>query len=174
MMKTRLLAIFSVLLLFALIWRYVLEFPHLSNTIGVRGLLIGSLAIGLLLGAGALYGWRHRFTPWKNHLPEVFSILFVSVLFMPLFVSLLNRSLGQTTHQSFEFVSEMPYLASAYGIMKGEKIKPTGYLLTVREGKTLRRFRYKQQSYYPITQPGEKVLLPIRKGLLGFREMTLR
>lgn len=173
-LSIRFLALAAVLMLFGLIWLYTREFPVFSNTIGVRWLVLGACLLGALAGAGILYGLRERLTPWDLHLPEVCTILAFSILFAPLLGSLINRLGGTKTEQSFEFVSEQPYLSSSYGILKGEKIKPNGYSLYVKEGSRMWRFQYKSQSYYPITKPGEQVLLPICKGLLGFRIMELR
>ena len=169
----RLLALAGVLFFFGLVWLYTREFPVFGNTIGVRGLLIGCLLSGALAGGALLYALRHRLMPWENHLPEVFTLLFFSILFIPLLGSLLNRAGGQVEYQPFEFVSETPYIASNYGLLKGEKIKPSGYALHVKENGRLYRFQYKTQAYFPLTKPGETVLLPVRKGLLGFRVVEL-
>jgi hypothetical protein len=173
-MKVELIAVGATAAFVGLLWLYVREFPVFSNTIGLRPLLIGSFSIAIL-GAGALlYALRDRFSPWQRHLPEIFLILFGFVLFAPLFGSLLNRIPGRPAYESFEFVSEMPYLASNYGVLKGEKIEPSGYYLTVRStAGRLHRFRYRQQAYYPITKSGEQILLPVRKGLLGADVVTL-
>ena len=169
----RLLALAGVLFFFGLIWLYTREFPVFGNTIGVRALLAGGFLLGALAGGGAVYALRERLTPWENHLPEVFILLFFSLLFMPLLGSLLNRAGGQVEYQPFEFVSETPYISSNYGLLKSEKIKPSGYALRVKENGRLYRFQYKTQAYFPLTKPGETVLLPVRKGLLGFRVVEL-
>lgn len=172
-LSVRFLALAGVLFFLAVVWLYTREFSVFGNTIGVRNLLIGSLFAGGLAGGGLLYGLRRRLTPWANHLPEVFTIVLFSLLVMPLLVSLLNRTGGQVSHQPFEFVSETPYLSTSYGLLKGEKIKPSGYALRVKENGRLYRFQYKTQAYFPLTKPGETVLLPVRKGLLGFRVIEL-
>ena len=173
-MPTRLLAFLAVVVFFGLIWLYAREFAVLSNTIGAKSLILISMIVGAALSVAVLWRWRDRFTPWERHLPEVLFILIFSVLFAPLFGSLLNRAVGSTGNQSFEFVSETPYLASNYGILKGEKLKPTGYHLTVKEKGRELRFQYKTQSYYPITKPGETILLPVRTGLFGYRIVLLQ
>lgn len=170
----RLLALIAVLFFAVLVWLYVREFSVLFNTIGAKNLVLGSMLVGAFLAVGALRLWHWRFTPWERHLPEVLIILVFSVLFAPLFGSLLNRALGKTEFQSFQFVSETPYFASNYGILKGEKIKPTGYFLKVEESGYTYIFRYKTQTYYPITQPGDTILLPVRKGLFGCRVVLLK
>ncbi|MCC6460817.1 MAG: hypothetical protein IT260_10135 [Saprospiraceae bacterium] len=172
-MSSRLLAVAGVLLLFALVWLYTREFRVFTNTIGMRGLLWGSLLVGALAGAGMLYRLRRRLTPWDLHLPEVFTILIFSILSMPLLASLLNRAGGKVAHESFVFVSEQPYISSNYGLLKGEKIKASGYRLQVKEGQRLLRFQYKSQPYFPLSKPGDEVLLPVRRGLLGVRVMEM-
>lgn len=172
--SVRLFAAAAVLLFFGLVWLYTREFPVFSNTIGVRTLVLASCLAGALAGSGMIYTLRHRLTPWGRHLPEVAIILAFPVIFAPLFGSLINRAGGELEHQSFGFISEQPYVSSNYGLLKGEKIKPTGYRLYVKEGARVLKFRYKSQAYYPITRQGEIVLLPVRKGLLGFRVMELR
>jgi hypothetical protein len=173
-LRFKLLAWLAILIFAGLMWLYVREFALLSNTIGARWLVAGSMLAGALAAGGALWRWREHFMPWERHVPEVSLILVFSVLFAPLFGSLLNRAFGKTEFQSFEFVSETPYFASNYGLLKGEKIQPTGWFLTLREGARLHKFKYKTQVYYPITKSGDTVLLPLRRGLFGFRVMLLK
>ena len=170
----RLFAFLLTLGFFLLIWMYVREFPILSNSIGGRWLVLGSMLTGLLLSGGLIYRFRERFTPWDRHRPDVTFIVITCLFFAPLFGSWMNRAVGSTTFQSFDFVSETPFIASGYGMLKGEKIKPSGYHLLVQENGRQRRFKYKKQSYYPVTKPGEKIMLPIREGLFGVRVMLLR
>lgn len=173
MTSPRVLSLLAVLVFSLLIWLYVREFAVLSNTLEVKGLVIGSMLVGGLISAGLIWRWRNRFTPWERHFPEVVLMLVFSVLFAPLFGSLLNRGLGKSTTQSFDFVAETAYFASGYGILKGEKLTPTGWRLTVREGKKERRLKYKKQAYFPLTKPGDKILLPIRRGVFGVRVVEL-
>lgn len=164
----------GVLVFIGLILLYVREFAVFYNTIGVQRLVAGSFVVGALAAGGLAYALRRRLTPWGKHVPEVLLIAVFTLLFAPLFGSLLNRTGAPVTNQSFDFFSEKPYLASSYGLLKGEKIKPTGYFLEVREGERLMRFKYKRQAYYPNTQPGDPILLPVQKGWFGFRVMRLR
>ena len=172
--RFKIYAFLAIFALFGFVWLYVREFAVLSNTIGAKGLVGGSMLVAALAAGGSLWRWRRRFSPWERHLPEVLIILVFSVLFAPLFGSWLNRAFGSTENQPFEFVSEAPYFASNYGLLKGEKIQPTGYHLTVQENGRVYHFKYKTQTYYPITKPGDKVLLPVRKGLFGFRVVLLK
>lgn len=172
-LSIRLLAFAAVLLFFALIWLYTREFKVLTNTIGAGRFVLSAMLAGAVVAASVLYALRKRLTPWESHLPETFTISVFLVLFAPLFASLLNRAGGEREHQEFVFVSEMPYLSSGYGLLKGEKIKPSGYRLTVQEGTEVYRFQYKKQEYFPLTKPGEAIELPVRKGLFGVRVMEL-
>lgn len=173
-MNARALAFIAVLIFGCLVWLYVREFAVFSNTIEVKNLVIGSMTVMAILVAGLLWRWRSRFMPWNRHVPEFLLILIFSLLFAPLFGSLLNRSLGTEETQSFDFISETAYFASGYGVLKGERLRPTGWRLTVREEGVERRFKYKNQAYFPLTKPGEKVLLPMCKGVFGPRVMRLK
>ncbi|MDX1912515.1 MAG: hypothetical protein SFV22_13555 [Saprospiraceae bacterium] len=170
----RLLAFFAVILFFLLMWVYVREFAVLYNTIGVGKLAGGSMMVvaGLLILAYLRRG--DRFKPWQKHVPEIALIGIMGILFAPLLGSLFNRAYGDDKLQSFEFVAETAYFASGYGVLKGEKLQPSGWRLTIRDGGQIRTFKYKKQAYFPLTQPGENILLPVRKGLLGFRVVILQ
>ena len=174
MSRPKFYAIFAVLVFFLLIALYANEYRYLSNTIGARGLVIGSMLIGVAISSAAVWLGRNRFTPWDRHLPEVLLIVAFSVIFSPLFGSLLNRAFSLKEYESFEFVSESPYFASGYGLLKDEKLQPTGHYLTVKERGAMHRFKYKSQPYYPLTKPGETIMLPVRRGIFGPRVVLLK
>jgi len=167
-------ALLSVALFFGLMFVYVREFNVLSNTIYAGRLIAGSMVAMLFFGGALLWYFRERFRPLSRHVTEIALVAVFSVLFAPLFGSLANRLLGKTEFQSFEFVAETPYIASGYGFMRNTSPKPTGYYLEVtdRDGRRL-RFRYKKQKYYPISQVGQTISLPVRKGLFGIRVVEL-
>ncbi len=167
-------ALLSVVLFFGLIFLYVREFAVLSNTIHAGRLIAASMVGMLFLGGALLWYFRERFQPLARHVTEIALIAVFSVLFAPLFGSLLNRLLGKNEYQSFEFIAETPYIASGYGFMRNTSIKPTGYYLEVfdRDGERW-RFRYKKQKYYPISQAGQIISLPVRHGLFGIRVLEL-
>jgi hypothetical protein len=170
----RLFSVLLTLLFFALILVYVKEFPFFSNTIEVKWLLIGALIAGLLIAVLIVALSFKKLAPLGRHIPELLFIGSVSLIFSPLFASLLNRYPGTDELQSFEFVSETPFIASRYGILKDEKLKPTGYRLKVRyKGREL-SFRYKTQAYFPVTRPGEEILVPVRRGIFGFSVVMLK
>lgn len=168
---------FSAFLLVAalvgLIALYVREFAVFARTLEVRGLVVGSmLGASTLIGIG-VYALRQRLQPWSRHGTELALVVMFGLLFAPLAGSLLNRAIGTTSYQSFEFVSETPYMTAGYGVLKGEKIQPTGYRLRVREGERVHRLRFKKQPYFPLSRPGDVVSLPVRTGLFGVRVVEL-
>lgn len=173
-LRFRLLAVAGVLTFVALMILYVREFGVFSNTIGASRLVAGSIIVALLGAGVVLYRFWDRFSPWERHLPEFFSIIIFSAAFAPLFGSLINRGLGKTTYESFEFLSETPYVATGYGLLMTGKITMYGYYLEARQQGALYRFRYKKQAYYPLTKPGDPIMLPIREGLFGVRVMELK
>lgn len=172
-LSPRTTALLAVVFFGLLVWLYVRAFAVFSRTMSPRWLVLGSMLVGAALAGGVVWRWRARFMPWERHFPEVILLSVFCVLFAPLFGSLFNRGLGKNDFQSFEFVSETAYFASGYGILKGEKLKPTGWRLAVRENGRLHRFSYKTQAAYPLTKTGETVLIPVRRGLFGITVLEL-
>ena len=173
-MKAKLLAILAVLVLFLLIYLYTREFAIISNTLETGRLLLVSLLAGALVSGLLLRLLRKSIRPLQKHIPEWVTVTVLAFVFSPLLVSRLNRAIAVTKYVPFEFVREEAYYASAYGLLKGEKPEPTGYRLYVKQGTKQYRFKYKSQAYYPMTNKGEEVLLPIAHGFLGIRVMKLR
>lgn len=162
-------ALIAVLVLSFFIWRYVLEFDVLSNTLEMKKLLLISMGVMLVVVVGGIAAFRARFVPLEERFPEILMLLFFGLVFAPLFGSVLNRGLGKNTQQTFELVSEMPYFSQGYGIIKGDTLKPAGWRLRLREGATIHKLRYKDQAHFPNLKPGEPIVLPIRDGILGVR-----
>jgi len=173
-MTNRPIAILAAIILSILMLLYVLEFSVFSRMLEVKGLVLISMLVGAVLAAVGVWLNRARFMPWGEYFPSAVFILIFALLFAPLFGSLLNRGFGKDETASFEFVSETAYFASGYGILKGEKLSPTGWRLQVREGSVERRIKYKSQAYFPLTKPGEMIYLPIRSGIFGARIVKLR
>ncbi len=169
----RLYAFLGVVAFLGLIWLYVREFTHFSNTIGIKWLVLGAMAVVGMLTTLLLYLKRDRFTPLGRHFPAVAIILVNAVLFAPLLGSLANRLLGKAIVREFKFISEKAYYAEAYGVLKGEDVKATGWRLTVNDAGMVRTFKYKKQPYYPISQPGDVISLPMVQGLFGAEVMDL-
>jgi hypothetical protein len=174
MKPNRPLAIAAALILSILMWLYIREFSVFSNTLEIKRLVLVSLLAGTILAVGMVWFWRSRFMPWEEHFPTAVLILIFCLVFAPLLGSLLNRGLGSSEIQSFDFVSETAYFASGYGVLKGEKLKPTGWKLQLREGGQEWRLSYKTQAYFPLTKPGEQVILPVIRGFWDVRVVILK
>lgn len=170
----RTLAIAAVLVFFLLIVLYVREFEVFSRTLQTRSLVLGSMLAGLVLISVLVFVYRRHFQPWHRHVTELMLLGVFGVLFSPLLGSLLNRAGSVAQQQSFEFVSETPYMTAGYGVLKGEKIQPTGYRLLVRRHGDLYRLRYRSQPYFPLSRPGDTVSLPLRRGLFGVQVLDLK
>lgn len=171
----KILALGYMLAVFGLVFLYVREFPFLGNTLNVKGLVLLSIGTTAAISAVGFWFLRKHLLPISKHIPEVVSVVFPLLFFAPLAGSRFNRLSETIENQEFKFVSEVPYLASPGGILEGEKIEPTGFRLTVRlDDGSLKIFKYKQQAYYPLTKPGELILLPMRQGLLGFSVLDLK
>jgi hypothetical protein len=174
MKANRPLAIVAALIFSIFMFLYVREFSVFSKTLEVKRLVLISMLAGAVLAVGAVWLNRSRFMPWEEHFPTAVMILIFCLVFAPLFGSLLNRGLGHETVQSFNFVSETAYFASGYGVLKGEKLKPTGWKLLLRERDHEWRLSYKNQAYFPLTKSGEQINLPMIQGFLGVRVATLK
>jgi hypothetical protein len=172
-MTNRPIAILAAVILSILMFLYVREFSAFSNTLEVKSLVLISMLVGAVFAAVGVWLNKARFMPWEEYFPSAVFILIFAMLFAPLFGSLLNRGFGSDETTSFEFVSETAYFASGYGVLKGEKLSPTGWKLVLREAGKEWRLSYKGQAYFPLTKPGEQVLIPVRQGLFGVRVVEL-
>jgi hypothetical protein len=168
-------ALVGVGLFVGLIGLYVLELRYLFNTIEFRRLLLLSWLLMAFVLGGVLWRYRARFMPWGRHFPLLAIIVVPSMLFAPLFGSLLNRVVARSEYQTFQFINERAFVTSGYGFIEGQEIKPSEWRLWVQEGAKTHQFKYKSQAYFPISQPGETIQLPVRRGLLtGIRVVTLK
>lgn len=175
-MMNKILAAVSVLFFLFLMGLYVREFPVFDNTIGIKTLVFGSMAVGLFLSIILLILLKKKLSPLENHLPEIISIAVVFVLFAPLFGNLLNRlGASEKAERSFFFEKETAFKMSRFGWLASlQSEPPAGYHLFVNDGKKRFRFRYQKQPYFPITKPGEVILLPVKTGLFGFPIIDLK
>lgn len=158
------------LLFVLLIVVYVFEFKYFDRTLNVKKLVVGSLLFGLTLGL--FLGYKYRSS--ARDLTERFQIytffVFICVIFMPLFGNLSNRllSFAPARVMEVEFVEESAFYASNYGVIKGEKIKASGYyFFFYRDGK-LERIK-NNKPLFPDKARGDMVPLRVKKGLWGFQ-----
>ncbi len=175
-MKNWLLAsALGVAALVGLVWLYVREFPVFENTVGIGRLAVGSIAVTVAAAVLLLFFNRKKLAEHGDKMPVIMAALILPALFAPLFGSLLNRAgAGDPAERSFVFQKEEAFHMSRFGLLAGmQKESPSGWHLFVRDGAKAYRFRYEKQAYFPLTKPGEQVLLPVKIGLLGFPVVDL-
>ncbi len=172
--KIRLYGLGYIVTMFGMILLNVREFPIFSNTIGIGRLALCSALVMATLAAVLIFVLRNWLAPWKSNWPGIVFVVFPMLFFAPMLGSLLNRSSWEQTDQPFQFIAEQAYFAAGYGVIRGEKVQPTGYRLSVREQGKDFVFKYKSQPFYPLSKPGDTVLLPVKTGLLGFRIVALK
>ncbi|MDX1942335.1 MAG: hypothetical protein SFU99_17350 [Saprospiraceae bacterium] len=152
-----------------LIVLYVFEFEYFNRTFQVGTMTFWSMLIGIAFGLLV----ARRFLKSANDLIDrVRVVLLCTVgiaIFMPLFASLSNRlwSFHPTTPVAVEFVESEAYIGSALGLMRGEKITPTGHRTFVYRDTKLLKIQTKE-ALFPEAQRGDTVQLPVKKGLWGF------
>lgn len=161
-------ALAGTFLFFLFIWLYVKEFDHFNQTIQAKRLVVPALLIGG--GSGLLLGLylQRSYQDEIVRLRIVMACLFALLILFPLLTSLSNRLLSwhEVRYQEVEFVQERAYFSSRFGAIKGDSQMPTGfYLFFYYEGK-LRRVSM-EQSHFETVEDGDRILIPIKKGLWG-------
>ncbi len=167
--KTKLIAWAIVLIIVGLIVGYALEFKHFSNTLYVERLVSAGLVAGAALGAWIGHSLARRETTIVGKARWWVSSLALSILFMPLIASWVNRlPLSSSTKQiTVEFIEEKPFAQERFGLLEGKKIAPDGYYIFVMyQGEIIRLRAGKQQ--FPGRKRGDIIQLEVRKGNLGF------
>jgi len=152
---------------FIIIFLYANEFSWYANTFDRNRMIVMGLVLGMI--AGAVVG--RRFQQEDQEIIETFQIyigsIVVGAVLMPLFFSLSNRilSFSGVHDESVEFVKSEGFNESRFGRIPQEN--PDGYYaFVIRKGAVLRLTTKKP--IYQKAHKGDKVTLPIRKGIWGF------
>ena len=162
------------LLFIGLVVLYVFELPYFHNTFSAINLVLWSLCLGLILGAFL----AHRFSDSAQDLTEMIQIyvffIVMCMIFMPLFGSLSNRLLDdeRVELREVEFVDEVPFYSSRYGVLKGEQLEPTGYYCFFYHEAHLERIKSDRALFFEKKR-GDNVEIFIKKGFWGFEYMPL-
>lgn len=157
------------LLFILLIVLYVFEFKYFNLSLGIKPLILASLLFGLLLGLFMGYRFRKSAGDLTERVQIYVFFVFIFMIFMPLFASLSNRLLSFRAVQmeEVEFVDQSANYSSRMGLIKGETVKPTGYHSFFYRNNHLYRVKTKQALFSPEQERGDRVAIPIRKGLWG-------
>lgn len=165
---------FIAFVFLGLIVLYVFEIPYFHNTFAAGNLVLKSLCTGLFLGAVLAY----RFSSSAQDLTETIQLyvffIIICMVFMPLLGSLSNRLLDdqQAELREVEFVDEVPFYASKYGILEGEKLEPSGYYCFFYHNARLERIKSDKALFFEKTR-GDNVEIFVKKGFWGFEYMPL-
>jgi len=157
------------LTIMAVIVFYALELDHFENTIGVKSLLIFSFIFGALIGVGLAYYISKRLTDPVERIILFVPIFLCVTLLMPLLVSSSNRILSFSEVQQIEvqFLQTNRFVKSRFGEVEGLEDQNDGYFLFfVKDGEP-KRVKM-NENYYPLADRGDKIKVPIRRGLYGF------
>jgi len=152
---------------FIIIFLYAKEFSWYANTFDRNKMLLIGVFLGLI--AGAAIG--HQFQKENQEIIEKFQIylgcMIMGAMLMPLLFSLTNRVLSfrAAQEESVEFIKNEAFNESRFGKIPQEN--PDGYYtFVVRKGEIIRLTT--KAPIYEKANKGDKVLLPVKKGIWGF------
>ncbi len=152
---------------FIIIFLYANEFSWYANTFDRNKMILIGLLLGLLAGVAIGY----KFQQENQEIIEKFQLyigaMVIGAILMPLLFSLTNRLLSfrGAQEESVEFVKNEAFNESRFGRIPQEN--PDGYYaFVVRKGSIIRLTT--KAPIYQEAQKGDKVLLPVKKGIWGF------
>jgi hypothetical protein len=158
------------LLLIGLIFLYIRSFEYYSNLVEAGRFLLISALFGLFLIACLIWYVSKKYGSAKPYLTEIAMLGLLIMFFSPLLVGYLNKARATEEEHSFTFIGEKGFYKSPLGMLKGEKREVAYHkLFCLSESGKKYSFRYKSGPYYPNTQAGETILLPLKRGALGIR-----
>jgi hypothetical protein len=98
------------------------------------------------------------------------------LIFAPFFGSFFNRiGAKKSEEKPFYFQKEVAFRMSRFGFLSTlQQESPTGFHLFVADESKNYRFRYEKQAYFPLTERGQKILLPVKIGFFGFPIIDLK
>lgn len=166
---TAIAALFLLLLIL-----YVLEFPYFSNTFEVQKMVIFAMILGAAFGA--FLGFRYQYVA-KDSLErfQVYTAFIVlSIIFMPLVMSLSNRLLSfQTMRQEqVELFQVEARVSERFGLLKGDAIQANSYYIFFIRNGELKRIKT-EQDIFKNNKKGDLIQLPVKKGIWGYEVVIL-
>ena len=147
---------------------YAFELEYFPRYTNISAFLIFAFTAGLFSGSGIAYFFRNR----ANNATETMQIyifcIITSLIFSPLFFSLVNRILPLNTYKKeVQIINVEQRISSRFGAKKGEKLVSNQLKISyLKEGK---RFDYTTKSMVlKDAKRGDFVEVEFKKGLLGF------
>lgn len=147
---------------------YVFEFRQFEQLLNTRLFLIITASIGALIGIGLSWKFQSNGSDLTDKVQIYVFFILICAIFTPLWASITNRVLafGAERIEKVEFWEQNAYYSSRGGLIKGEKLKPTGYYTFLLRDSELIRLETKNLIYLG-KQRGDSVDLTIKKGFLG-------
>ena len=167
-------AILGALLLFFVITLYALEFSHFSQTFNIKSLIFTALAIGFLIGCVLANTYRKKMVEQVDKMAVIFGSIILSMLIMPLVMSLSNRllSFNKAVDKKYEFIKEEAFGSSRFGMVEGMNEDVDGYhIFFVRDG-IYERIK-SDKPLFDDVKKGTSINLPVKRGLFGWEFVDL-
>jgi len=164
----RAFAIVLLVVLFFILMGF--EMKRFSNTFNVHRLIFWAIGLGIIIGVLLARKFKkEKADQLETVQMHIFTIV-LSIIALPFIISFTNRVL--TFHpiqeELVEFVEEDPFISSRFGITDKADIEPEGVHLFFIRNYELERVKARKP-VFPTAKKGDKVSLPIRTGLWGFK-----
>lgn len=157
-----------------LIILYVFEFPYFSNTFEVQKMVIFAMILGAAFGAFLGYRYQYIAKDSVERFQVYTTFVVLSLIFMPLLVSLSNRLLSfqPIRQEQIEVFQVEARLSERFGVLKDDTVQPNSYyIFFIRDG-NLERIKT-DQVIFANKEKGDMIQLPIKKGLWGYEVVML-
>lgn len=157
----------GVLVFFFILFLYVNEFSWYANTFDRNKLILIGLFLGALVGLAIAYKLMRENQELIEKFQLSIGMMVLGAMLMPLIFSMTNRifAFSSPIEELVEFEKNEAFNESRFGKIPQEN--PDGYYtFVVRKGTVIRLTTKKP--IYQEKQKGDRVLLPIKKGLWGF------
>ena len=157
----------GLVVFFILIFLYVNEFSWYANTFGRNKMILIGLFLGLMVGLAVGFKLMKENQEIIEKFQLAIGMMVLGGMLMPLVFSMTNRlgAFGSPVEESVEFVKNEAFNESRFGNIPQEN--PDGfYSFVIRKGAIIRLTT--TTPIYEETLKGDRVVLPIKKGLWGF------
>jgi hypothetical protein len=152
----------------------VQEFRHFGLLWQIDRVLFAALGL-FMLGFAALWVYtKKQYGEVKAYATE---IALAALCILPICLLLATKLNGITTVKEevpFTFIAERGNIKAPFGLLEFETKQITWNLMAIGENGDQTTFTYKGSARYPLTQPGELILLPMERGLLGCYKLVIQ
>jgi len=160
-------AFIGALGLFLVIILYAIEIRHFDNTLNVQTMVGLSLMLGAVVGL-SLGFYLKSYAEESLEIFQIFAVItLLSIVVMPLLVSLTNRllSFSDVEYLNAEFVDTNAFVSSRFGQLPDQEVD--GYHTFMIIQNQLERMTTEEHPF-PEAKEGTLVKVPAKKGLWGF------